>query len=257
MFIVFPQRDGSAASSVEAGRMIEPQAAATVRIGRDGRAGIEFFMLRRNTRSIFMPDVFVFPGGRVEAHDRTPIARRRLAGADRAIDAAFVFAAIRETFEECGLLFASGRVDESALTGARARVLAGTTTFGDMLDELDARLDAGALRYFSRWITPPSETRRFDTHFFVARAPLGQTACADARETHDGVWITAADALARSSSGTFALIYPTIKHLERVADFSTLDALLDYAAHKPIHPIEPGAEADHTFTIPPALEGVW
>ena len=237
--------------------MIEPQAAATVMIGRDGRDGIEFFMLRRNSRSVFMPDVFVFPGGRVEAADRTPFARRRLAGTDQAIDAAFVFAAIRETFEECGLLFASGRVDASALTGGRARVLAGTCTFGEMLDELDARVDAGALRYFSRWITPPSETRRFDTCFFVARAPAGQTARADAGETHDGVWITAADALARFSSGSFALIYPTIKHLERVAGFETLDALLDYAERKPIHPIEPSAEDDHTFTIPPALEGAW
>jgi recombination protein RecT len=237
--------------------MIEPQAAATVMIGRDARAGIEFFMLRRNSRSVFMPDVFVFPGGRVEAHDRTPFARRRLAGALQAIDAALVFAAIRETFEECGLLFTSGQVDESALTGARRRVLAGTCTFTDMLDELDARVDAGALHYFSRWITPPSETRRFDTRFFVARAPAGQAARADARETHDGVWITAADALARSSSGTFALIYPTIKHLERVAGFETLDALLDYAACKPIHPIEPSAEDDRNFTIPPTLEGLW
>lgn len=229
-------------------------------IGRDGGAGVEFFMLRRSSRSIFMPDVFVFPGGRVEAQDRTPGAQRRLAGTAQALDAAFVHAAIRETFEECGLLFAAGSVDERALANARRRIAAQSATFSDVLDELDELgicLDGAALRYFSHWITPPSETRRFDTHFFVARVPLGQVAQADAVETHDGVWITARDALARLASGTFALIYPTIKHLERVADFRTLEALLEYAARKPIHPIEPSAEGDHTFTIPPALEGTW
>jgi 8-oxo-dGTP pyrophosphatase MutT (NUDIX family) len=237
--------------------MMEPQAAATVMIGREGSAGVEFFMLRRSSRSVFMPDVFVFPGGRVEAQDRTPRARRRLAGTTQALDSAFVHAAIRETFEECGLLFAAGPVDEGALATARAGILAGTSTFSDMLEEFQAHVDAAALRYFSRWITPPSETRRFDTHFFVARGPAGQAARADAVETHDGLWITAADALARCASGTFALIYPTIKHLERVAAFGSLDALLDYAARKPIHPVLPSAQDDHTFTIPPALEGVW
>jgi 8-oxo-dGTP pyrophosphatase MutT (NUDIX family) len=237
--------------------MIEPQAAATVLIARDGSAGIEFFMLRRSSSSVFMPDVFVFPGGRVEVQDRSRIAQRRTSGAAQAVDAAFAYAAIRETFEECGLLFTASRVEESALASARERILAGTFTFSDMLDALDACVDAAALRYFSRWITPPSETRRFDTHFFVARAPAGQAARADAVETHDGVWITAPDALARFASGTFALIYPTIKHLERVAGFATVDALLDYAARKSIHPVEPSAEDDRTFTIPAALEGVW
>jgi 8-oxo-dGTP pyrophosphatase MutT (NUDIX family) len=237
--------------------MLKPQAAATVMIGRDGSAGIEFFMLRRSSRSVFMPDVFVFPGGRVETQDRTAAARGQVAGRTQAIDSAFVYAAIRETFEESGLLFAADPVDENALATARGGILAGTSTFTSMLDDLDVRVDAAALRYFSRWITPPLETRRFDTHFFVARTPAGQAAQADAVETHDGVWITASDALARHASGSFALIYPTIKHLERVAGFGTLDELLDYAARKPIHPIIPSAEDDRTFTIPPALEGVW
>jgi 8-oxo-dGTP pyrophosphatase MutT (NUDIX family) len=237
--------------------MMEPQAAATVMIGRDGRAGIEFFMLRRSSRSAFMPDVFVFPGGRVEAGDRTPAAHAQLAGTTPALDPAYAYAAARETFEECGLLFAAAPVDERALATARGRILAGDSTFSEMLDDLGARIDAGALRYFSRWITPPSETRRFDTHFFVARAPAGQAARADAVETHDGLWIAPNEALARFASGTFALIYPTIKHLQRVAGFATLEALLEYAAHKPIHPILPSSEDDRTFTIPPALEGVW
>ncbi|MGD0473215.1 MAG: NUDIX hydrolase [Candidatus Velthaea sp.] len=237
--------------------MDEPQAAASVMIGRETSAGIEFFMLRRSSRSAFMPSVFVFPGGRVEAPDRADAATRQLAGALPGPDKAFVYAAARETFEECGLLFATRMIDERTLEIARSRVLSGTHTFAEVLADLGACIDGSALRYFSRWITPPFETRRFDTRFFVARAPAGQAAQADAGETHDGLWITPVQALARNAGGTFALIYPTIKHLERVAEFVTLDALLDYAAHKPIHAVMPTVAADRTITIPAALEGVW
>jgi 8-oxo-dGTP pyrophosphatase MutT (NUDIX family) len=237
--------------------MIEPQAAATVMIGRDSRAGIEFFMLRRSSRSVFMPDVYVFPGGRVEAQDRSLAARRQADSTPLSPDPAYTYAAARETFEESGLLFAADPVDERALAAARRRILAGTHTFAELLDELDTHVDTDALRYFSHWVTPPFETRRFDTHFFVARAPVGQAALADASETYDGRWIVAAEALAGHANGTFALIYPTIKHLERLAAFPTLDLLLDYTARKSIHTVMPSIEPDRTFAIPPALEGVW
>ena len=224
------------------------------------RRGIELFMLRRNSRSAFMPDVFVFPGGRVETGDGSAEARRRLIGgaaAPNAVDAAYVYAAARETFEECGLLFAAAPVDARELAAARARLCGGSQTFIDVLDQLRVRIDAGALRYFSRWITPAGEARRFDTRFFVARAPRAQVALADASETHDGVWIAPRDALARSAAGTFALILPTIKHLERVSAFDSVDALLTYAASKPIHTVMPDLDAAHAFRIPPALENVW
>jgi 8-oxo-dGTP pyrophosphatase MutT (NUDIX family) len=237
--------------------MLEPQPAATVMIARENLGDIEIFMLRRSSRSTFMPDVFVFPGGRVEAQDATPRARERMTGSTPPPDASVVFAAVRETFEECGLLFATRALDAARLDGERERVLAGTLTFTEMLHELNTRVDAGALRYFSRWITPPVETRRFDTSFFVARAPKGQAARADACETHDGLWITPRDALARCAQGAFALIFPTIKHLERLSAFNSIDALLAYAANKPIQAVTPSAEAGRAFAIPPALEGVW
>jgi recombination protein RecT len=237
--------------------MIAPHVAATVMIARDTPSGIEVFMLRRSSRSAFMPDMFVFPGGRVESQDAGGEALAKLAGTLPPLDASCVYAAVRETFEECGLLFATSIIDAGALTAARVQLLAGGLTFAAALDALETRIDAGALRYFSRWITPPSEPRRFDTHFFVARAPANQAAQADARETHDGLWIAPREALARSAAGAFALIFPTIKHLERVADFDSIDALLAFAAAKPIHTVMPVGDDRQGVAIPTALEGVW
>lgn len=236
--------------------MPEPQPAATVMIARHGRSALEFYLLRRSSRSAFMPDIYVFPGGRIEPQDASPRAREQLAGATSAIEPALLYAAARETFEECGLLFATRPIGATTLAEHRARMAAGATTFTELLDSLDTHVDAAALQYFSRWITPAVEPRRFDTHFFVARAPAGQAAAADARETHDGQWIAPRDALARNAAGDFALSLPTIKHLERVGAFDDLDALLAYAARKPVHPVMP-EPADGHFAIPVALEGVW
>jgi 8-oxo-dGTP pyrophosphatase MutT (NUDIX family) len=237
--------------------MLAPQPAATVMIARQNGEVPEFFMLRRNSRSAFMPDVFVFPGGRVEAGDTTAEACAQLDGAAAGIEPAWLYAAVRETFEECGLLFTDAVVAADALAAGRADVLAGTRRFAQVLADLGARIDASALRYFSRWITPPLESRRFDTHFFVARAPAGQIAQADARETHDGIWITPREALAQHAAGAFALIFPTIKHLERIAGFASIDALLAFAASKSVYAVMPHADGERGFAIPAAIEGLW
>jgi 8-oxo-dGTP pyrophosphatase MutT (NUDIX family) len=236
--------------------MVEPQTAATVMIARDEASGIELFMLRRNSRSAFMPDVFVFPGGRLEAQD-AGVALALTGDVAPSLDPVLVYAAARETFEECGLLFATKRTTDVQRAAARAEVLAGTQTFAGLLIQLGAQVDGRALRYFSRWITPPPERRRFDTHFFVARAPAGQAARADALETHDGLWISPREALARSAAGTFALSFPTRKHLERVSAFGSVDTLLDYASDKPKRTVMPDIGTDRTVTIPAELEGVW
>jgi 8-oxo-dGTP pyrophosphatase MutT (NUDIX family) len=220
--------------------MTEPQPAATVMVARESNDGIEVFMLRRSSHSAFMPDVFVFPGGRVDP-----------------ADSAHVFAAARETFEECGLLFAIPPLDFPAVSAARERLLARTLTFVELLEATGTFVDGDALRYFSRWITPPLETRRFDTHFFVARAPAGQAAQADAMETHDGIWIRPGDALDRAAAGTFRIIFPTIKHLERLREFDSIDALLAYTSEKTIAPVMPDVGDGRRLTIPPLLEGVW
>ena len=116
--------------------------------------------------------------------------------------------------------------------------------------------DAGALTLFSHWITPPSEPRRYNTHFFFAAAPADQAALADADEMHDGIWIGPTRALEQYRNGTMHLVYPTIKHLERLANFDSIEAALAYAKSKPIVTIMP-ADAGEDFAIPPLLEGAW
>jgi 8-oxo-dGTP pyrophosphatase MutT (NUDIX family) len=235
--------------------MDEPQTAATVMIARENESGIELFMLRRNSRSAFLPNVFVFPGGRLEAQDAAALALT--ADVAPPLDPVVVYAAARETFEECGLLFATKRTTNVQRAAARAGVLAGTHSFAELLIELGAQVDGRALRYFSRWITPPTEGRRFDTHFFVARSPADQVAQADAIETHDGLWISPSEALDRSMAEAFALSFPTIKHLERVRAFDSVETLLDYASSKPKQTVMPNVGADRTITIPAELEGIW
>ena len=126
----------------------------------------------------------------------------------------------------------------------------------EVFEEAGVRLDPAALTPFSHWITPPSEPRRYDTHFFFAQMPQGQVARADAFETHDGTWISPAQALQRYRERSLHLVYPTIKHLERVLEFGSLDDLAAFARTKAIHTICP-ADSGDTFEIPAELENAW
>lgn len=126
----------------------------------------------------------------------------------------------------------------------------------ELFEEAGVRLDPAALTPFSHWITPPSEPRRYDTHFFFAQAPADQVARADAFETHDGVWITPGHALQRYRERSLHLVYPTIKHLERLLAFSSIEDAAAFARTKTIHTICP-ADAGDSFAIPAELEDAW
>jgi hypothetical protein len=153
-------------------------------------------------------------------------------------------------------LFSAAPISNDALRDARTRMIERKRSFSETLIDLDARLDARALRYFSRWITPPVVPQRFDARFFVARVPPGQIAEADAFETYDGRWIRPADALAAALREELQLIFPTIKHLERVGKFATVDELLAFADSKKTIPVTPAVDG-LTYLIPPALENTW
>ncbi|HZY99233.1 MAG TPA: NUDIX hydrolase [Candidatus Baltobacteraceae bacterium] len=150
-------------------------------------------------------------------------------------------------------VFPGGTVDPQdgempeALRNAAAR---------ELFEEACVRLDPAALTPFSHWITPPSEPRRYDTHFFFAQAPPDQVARADAFETHDGIWISPAQALQRYRERSLHLVYPTIKHLERLLAFTSVGEIADYARAKAIHTICPDDSGD-SFRIPPELENAW
>ncbi|HEV3195731.1 MAG TPA: hypothetical protein VGZ06_06295 [Candidatus Cybelea sp.] len=253
------------------------------------RPGFEVYLTRRSTRSAFAPNAFVFPGGTTEAQDASASAQERTLGIEpdrlarefRAEIAgglqssespiengaarALLVAALRELFEEAGVLLArtatmlpidANALDWRQLATERARLRGGELSFAQFLARHDWFADACALRLFSHWITPPSEPRRYNTHFFLAEAPPDQIALADAFETHDGLWIAPGAALARFRSGELHLVYPTIKHLERLVAFDSVDAALDFARTKPIVTIMP-KDSGADFQIPPGLEGAW
>lgn len=256
--------------------------AASVILARPGRGGgLETFLLRRAAASAFVPNAFVFPGGavdpddaaegilalvdglsidRMEAQFRATISQALPANVERpsaSERAALFVAALRELFEEAGILFSNGT--HSALASARGALRDGSLTFAGVLQRASVRADATALTLFSHWVTPESElaTRRYDAYFFLARAPDDQDAAADAQETHDGIWIAPAQALVRAGEDGLRLVYPTIKHLERLAEFDDIDRLFAYAHDKPIVTIMPLVESGTVFTLPPELENAW
>jgi 8-oxo-dGTP pyrophosphatase MutT (NUDIX family) len=222
--------------------------------------GIAVYMTRRGASSPFMPDAYVFPGGAVDASDTAPEMLARLHPCASRVDPGLAVAALRELFEEAGILLAAApggaahAFHHEALAAERAALLRGERTLLDLLRAGEAFLDARELVHYSNWITPPVESRRFDAHFFIARSPEGQTAAADAIEVHDGAWIAPQEALERGRSGELTLVFPTIKHLERLAAASSVDALLDAARTRTVRPIQPDARPDGTFEIPPDLE---
>ena len=255
--------DGSRGSEVT----IRP--AATVMLARDIGAGPEIYMLRRSARSAFLPEMFVFPGGAVDALDAT-LAQKRLLrnlevpSAEREpADPSFEVAALREAFEEAGILLTAGsdgtpaRLDAAQLREQRAALLAGKTTFGALLDAFGVVLDARRLWHFSHWITPPTEGYRFDTHFYLAFAPLGQAASSDEIETHAGLWIKPAEALRLNADGNFPMIFPTIMHLLRLEPYATLDAMHQFAMTKSIYAVEPVPAGERRFAVPAGLDERW
>jgi 8-oxo-dGTP pyrophosphatase MutT (NUDIX family) len=231
--------------------------AATVIVARDTSEGLQVFMVRRSARAVFLPDQYVFPGGRVDDADRDAAARR-LHGSAGDIDPAYAMTAARETFEEVGLLFADRPVHVEHLAGLRSAMHAGEIAFGEVLERLDVSIDASQLHYFSRWITPQAElARRFDARFFVARAPDDQVAEADATEVVDGRWIAPSEALAATARGEINLIFPTIKHLERIEPYRTVEDVLAFARTKPIVTVTPEVQPGPRFVLIPELENAW
>jgi 8-oxo-dGTP pyrophosphatase MutT (NUDIX family) len=207
-------------------------------------------MLRRNLQSDFVGGAYVFPGGAVDPHDRhenlDPICTGRSdadASSQLGIDGgglAFWVAAIRECFEEAGVLLAHDhrgdviRFDEPGVIDRfaihRKAVDRGERRLVDVCSEEGLQLAVDSIYYFSHWITPEGAPRRYDTRFFVTRAPEAQVPLHDNHEVIANLWIRPADALDRHDAGEFELIFPTIRSLVSLSQFDTADAVLDHAA---------------------------
>ncbi|MBX3275774.1 MAG: NUDIX hydrolase [Sandaracinaceae bacterium] len=224
-----------------AGEPAVPRDSATVLLLRDEpRGGVAVFMVKRHHKSGFMAGAYVFPGGTVDPTDlgwtrvrgRSPEAAAALLGEDDAARAlALHVAAIRETFEEAGVLLAEASA-HADLAAARARLHAGED-FAKIAAELELVLALDQLAPWSRWVTPLVEPRRYDARFFVARAPREQTAAHDRIEVTEGEWLTPEAALARFEAGSISLPPPTLRTIEQLAALASVDAAFEAAAARP------------------------
>ena len=234
--------------------------AATVILVRDatedgGEPSIEVCMLRRNLDSEFVAGVYVFPGGAVDPEDygddiealcpgRTDAEASALLGIPSG-GLAFWVAALRECFEEAGVLLAFRPADQD---GDKVRLLdttdpaslarfvtyrddlnAGTTRLLDVCRTEGLALDVGSVHYVSHWITPELAPRRYDTRFFITAAPSGQVARHDDGETIASIWIRPREALSRFRDGEIELLPPTIENLRNIDRFHTTREAMAWA----------------------------
>jgi 8-oxo-dGTP pyrophosphatase MutT (NUDIX family) len=208
--------------------VVTPQPAATVMLLRDGDDGMEVFMIVRHEKSDVHAGALVFPGGRVDPEDSELAVDPRVCPAQDGVDAAmatFRVAAVRETFEECGVLLARARGEDALVSADRLRdieaahrpaMMSGERTFGAILATEDLVLAPETMVYFANWITPERRSKRFDVHFFLAAAPAGQIALHDGFEAVESVWITPGTALERATAGTYDLRFPTQMNLQKL-----------------------------------------
>ena len=220
---------------VRASQLLHPQReparllpAATVLLLRDGAQGLEVLMTRRSMKASFAPGAYVFPGGGIDAADATAhaFAKRRATQSDTHLTQAI--AAIRESFEELGLLLArhpDGRwADASDIAALERQAPAGE--FAAQCAARGLTLAADQVFVMAHWLTDRDLPRRFDVPFLVARMPEGQTPVAEEHEQFEPIWIRPADALQRHAQGDFFIIFPTIRTLERLQHHARVDDVM-------------------------------
>jgi 8-oxo-dGTP pyrophosphatase MutT (NUDIX family) len=232
--------------------------AATVLLVRDGASGLEVFMVVRHHKIDFASGALVFPGGSVDAGDHAiaadPASCGVAAGLDER-DRLSRVAALRETFEECGVLLARPRGSGEG-SGARVVDLAGKSqgrSFSELIAAENLELALDALIPFAHWITPPILPKRFDTRFYIAAAPSDQIAIHDGSESVDSVWISPARALEAAKVGTYTLVFATRLNLQLLAQSVDVASARGAARARRIITVEPVAlktERGYTMRIP-------
>jgi 8-oxo-dGTP pyrophosphatase MutT (NUDIX family) len=235
---------------------VPPRDAATVVLLRDGAAGVEAYCLRRQRSMAFAAGMYVFPGGSVDPRDAevdtygwvgpAPAAWAGVLTTSEPLARALVCAAVRETFEESGVLLAGSDADTVVADTSgddweadRRALIARDLAFGEFLTRRGLVLRADLLRAWTHWITPEVEPHRFDTRFFVAALPTGQVT----RELHEEAdkveWVPAALAVDRAAAGTMAMMPPTLITVAEMSAHRTVAEVLAAAAERDIRPIMP------------------
>lgn len=248
---------------------VVPRPAATVLLLRDdpnpppGRDPLQVFLQRRVAGMAFAGGMTVFPGGGVDPSDRPDPARwsgpspaqwgERLA-CDAELAGSLVHAAVRETFEECGVLLAGpGQVPHHE----REALVAHRRTLGQVLTGARLTLHSELLAAWSRWITPEQSPKRYDTAFFVARVPEGQEADAHTTEAVEATWWHPATALEHWERGDMQLLAPTFTSLREIAEHPDAASVLAAAADRVVRPIVPMVrrEGDQVVVVLPGDPG--
>jgi 8-oxo-dGTP pyrophosphatase MutT (NUDIX family) len=225
-----------------------PRPASTVVVLRDAANGPEAFMVRRHEGTAFMGGAHVFPGGRVDAADADADpswcdgldhAHRQLASLPAADAAAYHVAAARELFEEAGVLLArtsdrrfvslAGADTHERFKRYRRDVHGHASTLRAIADGEGLRLALDALVLFAHWVTPPIDTRQFDTRFFLTRVPPEQVPAHDETETTHSAWMTASQAIREAEEGRIVLPPPTWTSLREIEAFASVDDTLAWA----------------------------
>ncbi|MEZ0069538.1 8-oxo-dGTP pyrophosphatase MutT (NUDIX family) [Streptacidiphilus sp. MAP12-20] len=246
---------------------VTPRRAATVVLLRSRAEAVQAYLLRRRTSMAFAGGAYAYPGGAVDPHDSGP--ELGWAGPDAAAwgerlgvapdeARAVVCAAVRETFEESGVLLAGpdassvvADVSGEEWRAARAALEAHELPFAEFLAKRGLVLRSDLLGAWSRWITPAFEERRYDTWFFVATVPDGQRTAEIPGEADRVVWLTPTEAVAHHAAGEFLMLPPTITTLRELERFASPAEALDAAAERRIEPImaEARIEADGGYVV--------
>jgi 8-oxo-dGTP pyrophosphatase MutT (NUDIX family) len=253
-----------------------PAPAATLVLLRDRPgAGVEILLIQRHQASRFAAGDFVFPGGKLELEDVSTdavhwcrgldaqTAAERLGLPDPGMALGYWVGAIREAFEEVGVLLADGpsgqppAVDTPRFGAYRRACQRDHRVFWEMLRAEGLRLATDRLVYFAHWVTPEEHPLRFDTRFFVAPMPPGQTAEADEREIVAVRWLAPADALAARGRGEISLRLPTVKNLALFEGAASVAEALDRLAGREVPVIRPRliSEAGRSRAVLPGERG--
>lgn len=226
-----------------------PRPAATIVLLRDGAGGLEALLMRRHRASGFVPGAWVFPGGRVDAADSGPALHERIRGLPPGPEpeSSFWSAALRELFEETGVLlavdaagaWAPDAASDRRLGSLRHALMEDRSSLLDVLEERDLTLAAEGVVHVAHWVTPVVEPRRYDTHFFAAGLPEDRTVTADPREMTDAAWLTPAEALARFEHGELPMVFPTVKTLESLRGYDSVEHALGSLRSRPVPRILP------------------
>ena len=230
---------------------VAPRPAATILLVRDSTEGIEVFMVKRHHQIDFVAGALVFPGGRVDQGDSEAALRDHTDGGEDWTDTmrALGAAAIREAFEESGILLARDADTGALVTAQRLEALdpfrkaleKREVGLAELLRRERLRLAYDRLVHFAHWITPENMPKRFDTHFFLAESPLGHEGRHDGRESVDSIWIRPESAIADRKK--WNVIFPTKANLMKLAESRTVADALARAQKTPPLPVTPWIEA--------------